>query len=66
MMKLQGRSHEAALIHTMLEALMGTAHEDGGATSQLDLPSLGPLTVASCSRLELGVPYWDSSADYCK
>ena len=28
----------------------------GGATSQLDLPSLMPLSVAGCGRLQLGVP----------
>ena len=29
----------------------------GGATSQLDLPSLTPLPIACCGRLQLGVPY---------
>ena len=38
----------------------------GGATSQLDLPSLTPLSVASCGRLQLGVLYWATSVDYCK
>ena len=28
----------------------------GGATTQLDLPSLTPLSVAGCGRLQLGVP----------
>ena len=28
----------------------------GGATSQLDLPSLTPLSVAGCGQLQLGVP----------
>ena len=28
----------------------------GGATSQLDQPSLMPLAVAACFRLQLGVP----------
>ena len=36
----------------------GTAHKGGGATSQLDLPSLTPLSVAGCGRLQLGVPHW--------
>ena len=36
----------------------GTAHEGGGATSQLDPPSLTPLSVAGCGRLQLGVPIW--------
>ena len=40
----------------------GTAHEGGGgATSQLDLPSLTPLFVAGCGRLQLGVPHCASS-----
>ena len=29
-----------------------------GATSQLDLPSLTPLSVAGCGWLQLGVPHW--------
>ena len=33
----------------------------GGATSQLDLTSLAPLSVASCGRLQLGVPHWATS-----
>ena len=28
-----------------------------GATSQFDLPSLTPLSVAGCGRLELGVAH---------
>ena len=38
----------------------------GGATSQLDLPSLTPLSVAGCGRLQLGVPHWATSVDYYK
>ena len=38
----------------------------GGATSQLDLPSLAPLSVAGCGRLQLGVPHCCTSVDYCK
>ena len=37
-----------------------------GATSQFDLPSPAPLSVAGCSRLELGVPNLATSVDYCK
>ena len=33
----------------------------GGATSQLDLPSLTQLPVAGCGRLQLGVPNWATS-----
>ena len=39
----------------------GTALWVGGATSQLDLPSLTPLSVAGCGRLQLGVPHWATS-----
>ena len=38
----------------------------GGATSQLDLPSLTKLSVAGYGRLQLGVPHWAASVDYCK
>ena len=31
----------------------------GSATRQLDLPSLTPLFVAGCGRLQLGVPPLD-------
>ena len=38
-----------ALIYTMHEALRGVLpNRVGGATSQLDLPSLTPLSVAGC------------------
>ena len=33
----------------------------GGATSQLDLPFLTPLSAAGCGRLQRGVPRWDTS-----
>ena len=33
----------------------------GVVTSQLDQPSLTPLFVASCGRLQLGVPHWATS-----
>ena len=39
----------------------GTAHVGGGVTSQLDLPSLTPLSVAGCGRQQLGVPHWATS-----
>ena len=38
----------------------------GGATSQLDQPSLTPLSVAGCGWLQLRVPNWATSVDYCK
>ena len=31
----------------------GTPHEGGSAASQLDLPSLTPLSIAGCGRLQL-------------
>ena len=33
----------------------------GGATSQLDLPSPTPLSIAGCGRLQLGVLQWATS-----
>ena len=38
----------------------------GGVTSQLDLPSLTPLFVADCGRLQLEVLHLAASVDYCK
>ena len=40
---------------------LGTAHEGGGATSQLDLQSLTSLSIAGCGQLQLGVPNWAAS-----
>ena len=37
----------------------------GGATSQLDLPYLTPLSVAGCGRRQQGVLHWATSVDYC-
>ena len=59
---------KAALIYTRRSG--GTAHEGGGATSQLDLPSLHAtlLSIAGCVQLQLGVPHYAASAtsvDYC-
>ena len=45
---------------------VGTAHEGRGATSQLDLKSLTPLSVAGCGRLQLGVLHFATSVGYCK
>ena len=38
----------------------------GGATSQLYLPSLTPLSLDGCGRLKLRVFHWDTSVDYFK
>ena len=38
--------------------------KDGEVTAsqlQIDLPSLTPLSVAGCDRLQLGAPHWTSS-----
>ena len=37
-----------------------------GATSQLDLPSLMPLSVAGLGRMQLGVSHWSTLVDCCK
>ena len=34
-----------------------------GATSQLDLPSLTPLSVVGCGQLQLEVPHWAATVD---
>ena len=38
----------------------------GGATSQLDLSSLTPLSAAGCGWLQLMAPHWATSVNYCK
>ena len=38
----------------------------GGVTSQFDLSSLTPLSVADRGRLQLGAPHSATSVDYCK
>ena len=38
----------------------------GSVASQLDLPSLTPLSIAGCGRLQLGIPHWATSTYYCK
>ena len=38
----------------------------GGATNQLDLPPLTPLSVASGGRLQRGVRHLATSVYYCK
>ena len=61
---LQDRIPAVAELHRFILCTRrsgGTAHEGGDATSQLDLPSLTPLSVAGCGRLQLGVPHWASS-----
>ena len=39
----------------------GTTREGVGATNQLDLPCLTPLSVASSGRLQLGIHHWATS-----
>ena len=50
---------DAALIYTMHESLMHGVlpMRLRSATSQMDRPSLTPLSVAGCGRLQLGVPH---------
>ena len=64
MLKLQGRFPVEQRLHRFILCTRrtgGTAHEGGGATSQVDLPSQTPLSVAGCDRLQLGVPHWVAS-----
>ena len=65
--RLKDRIQAVAELHRFILCTSrsgGTAHEGGGATSQLDLPSLTPLSVAGCGRLLLGVPHWATSVDH--
>ena len=67
--RLQDRIPAVAELHqfTLHKGNSGsTAHEGGGATSQLDLPFRTPLSVAYCGQLQLVVPHWATSVDYCK
>ena len=56
-LRFQGRFPvEAAPIYTVHEGAQGLLPmRVWGATSQLDLPSLTPLSVASCCRMQLEV-----------
>ena len=68
MLKLQDRLSVELTLHRLIQCTYrsgGTAHEGGGAISQLDLPSLTPLSVAGCCRLKLGVPHWATSVGHC-
>ena len=59
--KLQDRITAVGELHRFIlctRRSVGTAMRVGGATSQLDLPSLMPLPVAGCGRLQIGVPHW--------
>ena len=52
--RLQDRMSAAAELHRFMLCTRNsgsTANESGGATSQLNLPSLTPLSVAGCGRL---------------
>ena len=67
--RLQDRIPAVAELHRFILCTRRsevTAHEGGGATSQLDLPSLTAWSVASCGQLQLGVPHWATSVDYCE
>ena len=67
--RLQDRIPAVAELHRFILCMRSSgvsAHEGGGATNQLDLPSLTPLSVAGCGRLQLGVPHWATSVQYRK
>ena len=67
--RLQDRILAVAELHRFILCTRrseGTAQEHWGVTSQLNLPSLTPLSVAGCGRLQLEVPHWGTSVDYCK
>ena len=69
MLNLQDRFPVELRVHRFRNAL--GAHgvlpkRVGDATSQLDLRFLTPLSVAGCGRLQLGVPHYATSVDYCK
>ena len=58
--RLQDRIPAVAVLYRLILCTRrsgSTAHEGGGATSQLDLSSLTPLSVAGFGRLQLGVPH---------
>ena len=62
--KLQDRIPDVAELHGFILCTSrsgSTAHEGGDAASQLDLPSLTPLSVAGCGQLQQGVPHWATS-----
>ena len=62
--RLQDWSPAVAELHRFIQCTRrsgGTADEGEGATSQLDLTSLTPLSVACRGRLQLGVPHWATS-----
>ena len=50
----------------MHEALRGIAHEGGWCDQSNGSTVSTPLSVAGCGRLQLGVPHWATSVDYCK
>ena len=59
--RLQDRIPAVAELHQFIQlyargAQGGLPMRVGGATSQLDLPTLTPLSVAGCGQLQLGFP----------
>ena len=63
--RLQDRIPAVAELHRFTlctRSSGGTAHEGWGSLmGSLDLPSLTPLSVAGCGRLQLGIPHWATS-----
>ena len=60
---LQGRfpAEDAPIITVPQGAQEALIMRVGGATSQLDLKSLTPLSVASCGGLQLEFAHWATS-----
>ena len=62
--RLQDRNPAVAELHRFILCTRrsgGMPIRVGGATSQMDLPSLKPFSVAGCGRLQLEVPDWATS-----
>ena len=56
MLKFPGRFQVELRLHRFILCTRpsgGTAHEGGGATSKLDLPSLTPVSIAGCGNPRL-------------
>ena len=53
----------AAMIYTIHEELRGNCPWGWGS---IESTVMTPLSVIGCGRLQLGVPHWAASVDYCK
>ena len=60
--RLHDRIVAVAELHRFIPCTQGVLPmRVGGANSQLDLPSLTPLSITDCGRLQLLVPHWATS-----